>query len=174
MTRYKMEWTPATIDELLTLWRQGLTSYQLAAHFNTTRNSIMGKLHREKLRRAESGEPIERRAPANTGTITKRRYTRREAMLTLPECAGSVMRIVEPPPVVPDQGQLASIVDVTGCRWPVRDDPDFIGGVAFCNHPQRDKSPYCPYHARENVAPWSAEAIRRTNATINYILKRVA
>jgi hypothetical protein len=169
-----MNWTPETIDELIRLWRQGLTSYQLAKHFNTTRNSIMGKLHREKLRRATQGEPIERRAPANTGTITKRRYTRREAMLTLPERAGSVLRIVEPAPVVPDQGQLASIVDVTGCRWPVKDDPEFIGGFAFCNHAQRDGSAYCEYHARMNVAPWSADAKRRTEATINYILKRVA
>lgn len=172
--RYKMEWTFEQVEELITLWRQGRTSYELAAHFGITRNSIMGKLHREKLRRAEQGEPIERRRVANEGTITKRRYTRREPMLTLASSAGSVMRIVEPAPTPPDEGQLASIVDVVGCRWPVKDDPEMIGGVAFCNHAQRDKSPYCEYHARENVAPWSAEAIRKTAATINYILKRVA
>jgi GcrA cell cycle regulator len=165
-----IDWTPAQVDELISLWRQGRTSYELAAHFNVTRNSIMGKLHREKLRRAET-DPIERRAVANTGTITKRRYTRREAMLTLPSSAGSVMRIVEPAPTPPDQGQLASIVDVTGCRWPVADNPDFIGGVAFCNHEQRDGSPYCPYHARENVAPYSREAIRRTIKQSLYLLK---
>jgi len=167
-----IDWTASQVAELITFWRQGLTSYQLATHFNVTRDSIMGKLHREKLRRATSGDPIERRAVANTGTITKRRYTRREAMLTLPERAGSVMRIVEPPPTPPDQGQLASIVDVTGCRWPIKDDPEFIGGVAFCNHEQRDGSPYCPYHAHKNVAPWSAEAIRRTMSQANFIAKR--
>jgi hypothetical protein len=122
----------------------------------------MGKLHREKLRLAAKGEPIERRAPANTGTITKRRYTRREPMLTLASSAGSVLRIVEPAPVVPDCGQLASIVDVTGCRWPVKDDPEFVGGVAFCNHAQRENSPYCPYHAQEGVVPYSRETIART------------
>jgi hypothetical protein len=166
-----IEWTPAQVEELISLWRQGRTSYELAAHFNVTRNSIMGKLHREKLRREKTGDPIERRAPANNGTITKRRYTRREAMLTLPERAESVLRIVSPKPAVPDQGQLASIVDVTGCRWPIKDDPEYVGGVAFCNHSQRENSPYCEYHARENVAPYSREAIRRTIKQSLYLLK---
>lgn len=172
--RPTIEWTPAQVEELISLWRQGRTSYELAVHFGVTRNSIMGKLHREKLRRAAQGDPIERRRVANEGTITKRRYTRREAMLTLPERAGSVMRIVEPAPTPPDQGQLASIVDVSGCRWPVKDDPEYIGGVAFCNHSQRENSPYCEYHARENVAPWSAEAIRKTFKQVNFLLKRAS
>jgi hypothetical protein len=158
MSRYKMPWTPAQIEELMTLWRQGLTSYQLAAHFGTTRGSIMGKIHRLK----QTHGLLEKRRTVQSDTVQKRRYTRREPMLTLASENGFVMRIVEPPPVVPDQGQLASIVDVTGCRWPVRDDPDFVGGVAFCNHTQRDGSPYCPYHARENIAPYSREVIRRT------------
>jgi GcrA cell cycle regulator len=166
-----IDWTPAQVEELISLWRQGRTSYELATHFGVTRNSIMGKLHREKLRREKTGDPIERRALANNGTIVKRRYTRREPMLTLPSSAGSVMRIVEPAPAPPDQGQLASIVDVTGCRWPVKDDPGYVGGVAFCNHEQRDGSPYCPYHARENVAPYSREAIRRTIKQSLYLLK---
>jgi hypothetical protein len=155
----------------MAMWRQGRTSYEIARQFGITRNSVMGRLHREKKRLADKGESIERRRVANEGTITKRRYTRREAMLTLPERAGSVMRIVEPAPTPPDQGQLASIVDVTGCRWPIKDDPEYIGGVAFCNHSQRENSPYCEYHARVNVASWSREAIRRTIKQSLYVLK---
>ncbi len=170
-----MNWTPETVDELMTMWAGGLTSYQLADHFKTSRNAIMGKVHRERLRRAKQGEPTERRvAVQSSDTVSKRRYTRREPMLTLASSAGSVMRIVEPTPTPPDQGQLASIVDVTGCRWPVKDDPEYIGGVAFCNHGQRDGSPYCEYHARVNVAPWSAEAIRKTFKQVNFLLKRSA
>jgi hypothetical protein len=173
-----MDWTPARIDELIALWRQGLTTYQMAAHFHVTRNTVCGKLYREKVKRGLLEEkprpPRERRRTANSDTVQKRIYTRREAMLTLPDRVDSMLRIVSPPSVVPDQGQLASIVDVTGCRWPVKDDPDFIGGFAFCNHAPRDGSAYCEYHARMNVAPWSADAKRRTAATINYILKRVA
>lgn len=154
MSRYKMEWNAAQVEELMALWRQGLTSYEIARHFGITRNSVMGRLHREKKRMADKGQSIERRRVANEGTITKRRYTRREPMLTLPSSAGSVMRIVEPAPAVPDQGQLASIVDVTGCRYAVREDADFIGGQAFCNHAQREGSSYCEYHHGLTSTPY--------------------
>jgi GcrA cell cycle regulator len=170
-----MNWTPETIDTLLTMWRQGYSASETARHFGCTKNSIIGKLHRERVRlglKTEQPRIRDRRKVANAdSTVSKRIYTRREAMLTLPDRADSVLRIVSPPPVVPDQGQLASIVDVTGCRWPVADNPDFVGGVAFCNHSQREKSPYCEYHAQVNVAPYSREAIRRTIKQSLYILK---
>ena len=66
-------------------------------------------------------------------------------MLTLATRAESVSRFVSLPIPAPDEGQLASIVDVTGCKWPVRDDPDFVGGVAFCNH-ATDGRVYCAHH----------------------------
>lgn len=151
-----MNWTPERIEELMTLWRQGLTTYEMAAKLRVTRNTICGKLYRERVKRGLIEEkprpPRDRRKAANSGTVEKRTYTRREPMLTLAESAGSVSRIVSVPVAVPDLGQLASIVDVTGCRWPVRDDAAFVGGVAFCNHSQEDGSSYCPYHAGRNRA----------------------
>ena len=66
-------------------------------------------------------------------------------MLTLATRAESVSRFVSLPIPAPDEGQLASIVDVTGCKWPVRDDADFVGGVAFCNH-ATNGGVYCPHH----------------------------
>ena len=87
-------------------------------------------------------------------------------MLTLPARAESVSAYISPPVVKPDEGQLASIVDVTGCKWPVRDDPDFVGGFAFCNHAKADNGPYCPYHAKENVASYSRKLINRTLGSI--------
>jgi hypothetical protein len=80
-------------------------------------------------------------------------------MLTLPERAESVLKFVTPKPVAPDLGQLASIVDVTGCKWPVRDDAEFIGGIAFCNHEAADGASYCPYHAEAAKAKVKAKPI---------------
>jgi GcrA cell cycle regulator len=170
-----MNWTPETIDTLLTMWRQGYSASETARHFGCTKNSIIGKLHRERVRlglKAEQPRIRDRRKVANAdSTVQKRQYTRRQPMLTLASESGFVMRTVEPAPTPPDQGQLASIVDVTGCRWPVADNPDFVGGVAFCNHGQRENSPYCEYHARVNVAPYSREAICRTIKQSLYLLK---
>jgi hypothetical protein len=175
MSRYKMEWTPAQVEELMTLWRQGLTSYEIARHFGITRNSVMGRLHREKRHLADKGESIERRRVANEGTITKRRYTRREPMLTLPSSAESVSAYVAPKLPAPDLGQLASIVDVTGCKWPVREDADFIGGQAFCNHPKRDDdSPYCPYHAKIASTPYRMKLDGKTLAAFGLRFKQRA
>jgi hypothetical protein len=95
-------------------------------------------------------------------------------MLTLPIRAESVSAFVTPAVAAPDLGQIASIVDVTGCRWPVHDDPSFVGGVAFCNHEQKPGTSYCPYHAAQNKAAYSDELIRRTFSQVNYILKRLA
>ena len=155
-----MNWTQETIDELIALWRQGRTSYELAAHFGTTRNSICGKLFRLK-------RDLGLSSPTNR--VTRRKHSptdnkrKGKNMLTLPSSAGFVSSFVSPPTPRPDEGQLASIVDVAGCKWPVREDSDFIGGQAFCNHTKRDDgSPYCPFHAAESVASYSRALIRKT------------
>lgn len=148
MTR--IEWTPALIDELLTLWKQGLTSYQLAAHFGVSRNSICGKLHRERIKMGHV--VVRRREPRNRNPFRKK-------AMNVP-----IVVPVSAPPLAlgPDESRLASIVDVTGCRWPVKDDPSFVGGIACCNHEQKDGSSYCPYHDHLKTASYSRTLIRQT------------
>jgi hypothetical protein len=136
-----MKWTPEAIDELLRQYRAGTSAAVTAKQFGTTRNAVLGKIHRELIKR---GERVETQTKSDT--VPKRKYTRSQSMLTLPSRALSVSAYVAPKPVAPDLGQLASIVDVTGCKWPVRDDPEFVGGKAFCNHTAADGSSYCPYH----------------------------
>lgn len=172
-----MIWTTENIEELMRLWRDGKTTYEIADHFRVTRNTICGKLHREKIKRGlmEAKPRIrDRRKAANTGTVPKRTYTRRKPVLSLPVRAGSVSSYVSEPTASPDRGQLASIVDVTGCRWPVKDDPDFTGGVAFCNHAQADHSPYCAYHKQVSVAPYSRKLINKTLGALGLRYRKAA
>ena len=87
-------------------------------------------------------------------------------MLTLPGRAEFVITAYKPAPIAaPDEGQLASIIDVTGCRWPVKDDEAYVGGVAFCNHGTDDGKSYCPYHTAESVASYSRGLIAKTVKT---------
>lgn len=134
-------WTPEAVEQLLAMRAAGKSASEIGEVFGVTRSTILGKVDRELKRR---GLRVDRRVKSDT--VPKRKYTRSEAMLTLPERALSVSAYVAPKPVAPDLGQLASIVDVTGCKWPVRDDPEFVGGKAFCNHTAADGSSYCPYH----------------------------
>jgi GcrA cell cycle regulator len=177
----KFDWTPELIDQMLSLLDSGLSTAQVARQMGTTRNSVIGKAHRERVKR---GLPAAIRPLKRKPSITdisrppRQRRTKVQLSLALPERAESVSPSVSPIVTVsepaPDLGQLASIVDVTGCRWPVRDDADFVGGVAFCNHSQDEGSSYCPYHRAKNKAAYSDELVRRTFKQVNYILKKVA
>ena len=75
---------------------------------------------------------------------------------------------------IPDESRLASIIDVTGCKWPVRDDAEFIGGIACCNHSTPDASPYCEYHAKKAKASYSRTLIRETVKSALYVYKVAA
>lgn len=85
-------------------------------------------------------------------------------MLTLARRADSVSAYVAPQPKRPDLGQVADIVGVTGCREPVAEGPEFVGGHGFCNHATADGLSYCPYHQRQNVASYSRKLISQTLA----------
>lgn len=159
-----MIWTQPQIDELLALYRQGLTSYQMAAHFKVTRSAICGRIHRERVRLGE----IEVKP-----RIRNRKPQRRKQMLTLPSSAVEfgVSAYIRNTPDRPCEGRLASIVDVTGCRWPVRDDESYVGGVAFCNHATDGKT-YCPYHHQESIASYSKALIKKTISNTLYTLTK--
>lgn len=54
-----------------------------------------------------------------------------------------------------------SIIEMTGCKWPVSDDLSLPGGKVFCNAPMHDHR-YCKAHARESAAVYSEKLIRHT------------
>jgi hypothetical protein len=154
-----MSWNAERIEELMTMYANGYTSYEMAAHFKTTRNAICGKIYREKVRRGDVIPAPRKRRKASPADKQRKRD---KLMLTLPVRAESVSRYVAPKVAAPDLGRLASIVDVMGCRWPVRDDPEFIGGIACCNHETDAGASYCPYHAEQSKASYSQSLIKKT------------
>ena len=165
------EWTTERIEEVLRLQlEEGWTTYQLAAHFGVSRNSVCGKLFREKAKRGIATKlPFKPR----TKPAPKPKAERKPSVSQAPD--GFVLRVQLPKPVfVADEGQLASIVDVTGCRWAVRDDASFVGGHAFCNQPQDGSSPYCAHHRTVNVASYSTRLINKTISAAIHRYKKVA
>ena len=165
------EWTTERIEEVLRLQlEEGWTTYQLAAHFGVSRNSVCGKLFREKAKRGIATKlPFRPR----TNPVPKTKAERKPSVSQAPD--GFVLRVQPQKPVfVADEGQLASIVDVTGCRWAVRDDASFVGGHAFCNAPQDSNSPYCAHHRAVNVAKDSNRQIKKTISAAIHRYKKVA
>lgn len=154
------QWTPERTEELMRLSFEGHTTYQLAAYFGVSRGTVSGKIFREKCKLGLLKEPDRSHRIRNR---SKRKAMKESDPGFMPMLA-----------LVPDESRLASIIDATGCKWPVRDDAAFVGGVAFCNHAQKDGSSYCAHHAQINKAPYSDELLRRTYKQINFILKRAA
>lgn len=140
-------WTDERIDEMMRLHREGQSTAAIARLWHVSKNSIVGKLYREKVKRGLLvGTP---RLRTRSSTVVKPKAARRVNMPTLPGAASFVLPMMLPPVKPPDEGQFASILDVTGCRWPVREDRDFVGGHAFCNNPKGNHS-YCEFHQRMN------------------------
>lgn len=154
-----MIWTQEQRDELVALWDNGKRSYsEMARLLGLSKNQVVGRMRREKrIRGLEVEDQFSHRTRTN-----KIHQKREKKMLTLPSRAGYIISKRVPPRFPkPEEGQLASIIDVTVCRWPVSYSDTAPGGHLFCNHAVEDGS-YCPYHTHENTAAYSRALIRKT------------
>lgn len=167
-----MAWTIEAIDEMKTLFNDGLSASQIAAKLNGTyhtffsRNAVIGKLHRNGLRRAEGSILV--RKPRAERTGPKRQYKKRRPKWT-PEIG---IEPVKPPDleieaamtrddnVIP-AGQRKTLMQLTEqtCKWPVGDPQavDFF----FCGGETVKGFPYCACHVRRAYQPGSGRAPER-------------
>lgn len=152
-----------------TLWRMhcdGANSREISEVVGRNRNAVIGKIHRERIKRglavgwnAETPKP----KPVAAETVEKRKYTR-----IVPEPSvdakgiGVILPTIVPKPEFVIKGEPVSIVNVTGCRWPVGFDAKKPGGHLFCNCEVARGKPYCAEHAALNVASYSTTLIKET------------
>lgn len=182
-------WTPEVVDTMRRLLAEGLSSSQIAAQIGTTRNAVIGKVHRIE---AATSMSLMRKRP-RLGVLL---------LCSLPQQRDPKPKVVKPKPksIGPSMpgdaggyrmpkvrlkykprkattlkpGVECGILDVTGCKWPVRDEPKLAGGHAFCNGELHDHR-YCQFHAEMSAASYSDELIRRaTKAAIAAYIKRAA
>lgn len=160
-----MNWTQEQRDELVRLWDNGRRSYsEIAEIMGIRKNQVVGRMRREKRIRGIAVEDRYSHSP---------QFARPKKVNTLiPIKRAKRMQEVLPEFVL-DESRLASIIDVTGCKWPVKDDPDRIGGIACCNM-DTDGSAYCEFHKRMNVASYSSSLIRKTTRAALAAYKRRA
>lgn len=130
-----MLWTKWTIDKLIELRAERLSSSLIAIELGTTRNAVIGKANRLGLCRSfgKAGQPKKRRAyPIRSRRISLARIFR------------------EPPPMIDDalipaeQRKTMMELHEDDCRWPVGEvgDPGFF----FCGGPVETGQPYCAGH----------------------------
>lgn len=139
-----MIWTQEQRDELIRLWDNGKRSYaEIGRIMGLNKNQIVGRMHREKRIR---NLPIEDK------------FSHRKS--------GQPCKPKE------NEGQIASIVDVTGCRWAVSFSGTAPGGHLFCNHATDEGQSYCPYHKAESVASYSRSLVSKTVRSAWHVYNR--
>jgi len=164
-----MEWSSERIEQLRSLWHDGLSASQIATHLGgITRNAVIGKAHRLGLTGRPS--PIKNRSVS----VARPRPPRRPRVEHV-----AAPRAVAAPPVAPqrhveavhihkhievEDGPGATILTLTDriCKWPIGDPrhPDFH----FCGKASAEGLPYCTDHARRAYQPPARRSGERDEA----------
>jgi GcrA cell cycle regulator len=149
-----MDWSSERIEQLRTLWRDGLSASQIAAVLGgITRNAVIGKAHRLGLTGRPS--PIKNR-PAGSARPRPPRRPRAErlpAPRSATTAAAPMRRVEALPPLELEDMPGATILTLTDriCKWPIGDPRD--ANFHFCGRVSAEGLPYCAEHARRAYQP---------------------
>jgi GcrA cell cycle regulator len=136
-----MSWTDERVDQLKSLWTEGLSASQIARTLGgVTRNAVIGKVHRLGLAGRASPSRIERPRLPSAPRLNVRPHA--------PEPV-----VVEEDPIVLEDGHFATVLTINNamCRWPIGDPSE--NEFHFCGHKPKNGSPYCEAHARKAYQP---------------------
>ena len=139
-----MSWTDERVDQLKSLWTEGLSASQIArALGGVTRNAVIGKVHRLGLAGRAAPSRIERPRLPSAPRLNIRMHA--------PEPV-----VVEEDPIVMEDGNFATVLTINNamCRWPIGDPSE--NEFHFCGRKPKTGSPYCEAHARKAYQPQQA------------------
>jgi hypothetical protein len=159
-------WTDERVEKLKELWSDGLSCTQVArALGGTTRNAVIGKVHRLGIDRKAPSGPKPRSVPGHAPRMAQKSAEAK----SIPES------VSEPTPVPAKPTDLITL-DKLGndtCRYPdkMRD-----GEHLFCGAAPKEGSPYCSaHHAITHVKPYTrAEMDARRAAKAQASVERQA
>jgi GcrA cell cycle regulator len=151
-----MEWSSERIEQLRSLWHDGLSASQIATHLGgITRNAVIGKAHRLGLTGRPS--PIKNRSVSVARPRPPRRPRVEHAPMPRAVAAAPTPHVRH----VEQHHQHVELEDMPGatiltltdriCKWPIGDPrhPDFH----FCGRASAEGLPYCTDHARRAYQP---------------------
>lgn len=165
---FKFNWTDVQVARLKEMHQQGLSATQIGVRLGTSRNAVIGKLHRLDLMRvrtpAKPKPPRQRQEPDltaipaavrlkpiedNTVYAPKTTYRGgiREKLASAKRTQQADVQPIEPPPQ--PRGDKPGLMQLKPgeCKWPFGDPrhPDFH----YCGQPREEGRPYCAGHARQ-------------------------
>lgn len=140
-TRPETFWTDDRVEELRTLWADGLSASQIARAMGApSRNSVLSKVHRSGF----AGR-----------AVTNRTLPRRTTAAHLPRVtrAPAPPPVIEMPPLVFEDGSHVTSLTIGDrfCRWPIGDPAS--ADFCFCGNEPAAGKPYCDAHWRRGHNP---------------------
>jgi GcrA cell cycle regulator len=169
-----MEWSNERIEQLRSLWRDGLSASQIATQLGgVTRNAVIGKAHRLGLTGRPS--PIKNNTAGVARPRPQRRPRAEHAIVPRPHVAVQPPRPIErqPAPAVELEDMPgATLLTLTDriCKWPIGDprNADFH----FCGRGSAEGLPYCAEHARRAYQPPNRRSGERDDNVQRFAARR--
>ena len=144
-----MSWTPEREEKLKELWKKGYSGSQIASLLgNTTRNAVIGKVHRLDLearaisKRSTSKANTENNVKPETKIQKHGRKARFKALLLDKSFEQE------------NPKKLEELTDET-CRWPIGHPHEET--FYFCGRKPMEKFPYCKLHVLYAFQPKNAK-----------------
>lgn len=171
--RETFEWNEDRVIALTHMWANPkMSASMIAGELGTSRNSVIGKIHRLGL----SGRP---KNPFGSVTMPRRpktdRITRRIRARQERKQAGLDQGLkFEPEPEAEEPiGPRVSITQLTEatCRWPYGDprSEDFC----YCGHPTKPESVYCEHHFARSLTGFGKARYGSTPPAEGYVCKGI-
>ena len=126
-----MSWTDERVEQLKTLWTEGLSASQIArALGGVTRNAVIGKVHRLGLAGRATPARTDRPRLPSAPRVSLRNHHAPEPP------------VVEEDPLTLNDGSHATVLTINDrmCRWPIGDPSE--NEFHFCGHKPKAGSPY--------------------------------
>jgi len=139
-----MAWTDEMIDGLRKMWKQGLTTNEIAKQLGVSKNSIVGKVHRLNLTARPS--PIKKKED-NTPDLPKTAQENADTKTVVKKITINPVEIKTTMPAAGKDNGCLKLTDLDNhtCRWPMGDPRD--DNFCFCGKKVRTGQTYCEEHA---------------------------
>lgn len=141
------DWSDKAVTELKRLFDEGLSMSQIAAAIGApSRNSVIGKLHRNGMFRGKP-KPVPRPPRVQRKGVHTAKAWKPRKPTPAPEPAAPPLGEIS---AVPQPCTLMELTNET-CRWPIGEGADML----FCGSPSdmHNGRPYCQFHTRMGLAP---------------------
>jgi GcrA cell cycle regulator len=158
------DWSDETVARLKDLYKEGLSCNQIGYRIGTTRNAVIGKLHRIGLSKGRHPATPRILKPKKEPSIAQPKAPFRirpvETEIGHPNSPYDRARIRQETKAIPieappePRGDKPTLIQLKprDCRWPYGDPRD-LESFHFCGQPRAGEGWYCAGHAKQAVAP---------------------